>query len=705
MQFAQPQFAVRKSLQVSRTISSGAILDWGVRKMRVIIQLRAAARALSITTNHLFLIFFLCLALPALASAQDPLAPSNLPSIDTNPAHYPSNIWITDTMTKVRQDAGSPGAQHWGTFYGTQNEFVDFQVHYHDTGSGTANLSVTVSNFVQTAPNSSTINCSTLGQCVPYREAYMNVTIKTATSATYYNSTGLYPDILIPPVDPYWGQTTNAWPFTVGANHNQSAWVDVLIPASAPSGYYLGSVTVKSGGTTLATMPVIIAVWQWPTSQGGQMPSTPTLRTEMSEFQDNALCTQAYSPGSGSPTSQCGSYPDSGGNNDGGITQMKADAAMVFKEHRWHVGGRENVYPDSGSFSTYIAQIGPLLNGTCRHNVAYCPILDGSKNTTMQLGTTGGATAAIFGNWARTYASNGWTPTTTLFDYLADEPGANCGAWTSVIANGNTRHAFNSPAFMPELVTATYAQASACGGLNAVDILVANIKLLEPPGGPLENLQNYHNWVAGPNPAGVQRQFWAYQACDSTGTCGNQTIGNSLWTFPNVNIDGKPAANRAMEWMTFLHGQTGELYYDPAYCAEPTQIAHCGNPQSNDSWKNNYAFGGWGEGDFVYVGQGTNSGATNYLGAGVTKPVIMPSMLLKHMRDGVQDWEYLNALKKAGHGASANTQLSSWITNSYTFETSGTGLENARVALGNAIHQITYLNALLPPPSLNGVLQ
>ena len=61
------------------------------------------------------------------------------------------------------------------------------------------------------------------------------------------------------------------------------------------------------------------------------MPSTPTLRTEMSEFQDNALCTQAYSPGSGSPTSQCGSYPDSGGNNDGGITQMKADAAMVFK--------------------------------------------------------------------------------------------------------------------------------------------------------------------------------------------------------------------------------------------------------------------------------------------------------------------------------------------------------------------------------------
>ena len=75
MLFAQPQFAVRKSLQVSRTISSGAILDWGVRKMKVIIQLRATARALSITSLHLFLIFFLCLALPALAAAQDPLGP------------------------------------------------------------------------------------------------------------------------------------------------------------------------------------------------------------------------------------------------------------------------------------------------------------------------------------------------------------------------------------------------------------------------------------------------------------------------------------------------------------------------------------------------------------------------------------------------------------------------------------------------------
>src|SRR5580700_10137963 len=74
---------------------------------------------------------------PMIAICQsDPLNSAYLPSIDTNAADYPSNIWITDTMQKVRQDSGSPGEQHWGTFYGTQNEFVDFQVHVKAGASG-----------------------------------------------------------------------------------------------------------------------------------------------------------------------------------------------------------------------------------------------------------------------------------------------------------------------------------------------------------------------------------------------------------------------------------------------------------------------------------------------------------------------------------------------------------------------------------------
>ena len=38
-------------------------------------------------------------------------------------------------------------------------------------------------------------------------------------------------------------------------------------------------------------------------------------------------------------------------------------------------------------------------------------------------------------------------------------------------------------------------------------------------------------------------------------------------TYATRDIDAKPAANRALEWISFLHGQTGELYYAADVCA------------------------------------------------------------------------------------------------------------------------------------------
>jgi hypothetical protein len=75
------------------------------------------------------------------------------------------------------------------------------------------------------------------------------------------------------------------------------------------------------------------------------------------------------------------------------------------------------------------------------------------------------------------------------------------------------------------------------------------------------------------------------------------------------------------------------------------------------------------------------------------------------MRDGVQDYEYLNVLKNNGKSSLVSSQIASWMTNSYTFETSGAGLQAARMALGQAMHQLSYPAAILPPPSVNGTLQ
>jgi len=273
---------------------------------------------------------FAILFYPTIAICQsDPLSSAYLPSTDTNCSHsqYASNIWMTNWDAKVRQDSGTPASNAcYLTIYGTQNEFVDFQVHFHDTGSGTPNLSVTVSSFVQTSPasyaisNATTRNTNTQSvNVLVYREAYMNVNYNpTSTAPLYYGTTGYFPDALIPAIDPYWGQTTNAWPFNVPAGDNQSAWVDVLLPPHAPSGYYTGSVTVKSGSTVLATMPVVIAVWQWPSA--GYMPSTTTLKTEDTGFEYGAMCTEMYNGSTVGNDGGCGAnYPDSGGSDDTSI--------------------------------------------------------------------------------------------------------------------------------------------------------------------------------------------------------------------------------------------------------------------------------------------------------------------------------------------------------------------------------------------------
>lgn len=664
----------------------------------------------------LVLAFFLLGPFHVLAQT-DPLNSAYLPAIDTNCANYPSNIWVTSGLYKLRQDSGTapacPGtfANKWGTFYGTQNEFVDFQVHFHDGGSGTSNYSVTLSNFVQTSPKSYTINCATPGQCVVYREAYVNIqkfptnTSSSRTWNTYYGTTGRYPDILIPAVDPYWKQTTNAFPFNIPAGNNQSVWIDVLIPQGAPAGYYKGAVTVSSGSTTLATIPINIAVWQWPSSAGGSMPSTTTLKIvgNGSNWGWDALCTQMYSPGGSTLPSACGNYPGAGGNSNLGQSLVELDADLLMKDHRYP--SNSTIYGTSvstGSFSSYNGYLGPLMNGTCNlHNgsATTCPLLSGSKETTRTLDSA--ASAAVWSNWYTNFSTQGWG--STLFNYLVDEP-SNC----TYVTNGNTNHGYITPG-IPNLVTTDYNSANSCGALNTIDWMVAPIVTLDSVNNGLQNLSNYRTWLAGSSD-GIPRQWMSYQTCSNAGTCTDGTpgpgpSGNSYMTYPNYHVDGLPVANRAMEWLTYFHGQSGELYYNQDLCDYPGYYSQCvPSGVAYDPWNGIYYSGGWGDGTGIYTGSNV-SGSINFMGSGVTTPIVLPSIRLKEVRDGVQDYEYLYLLNAKGQGTLVNSAIAGWITNSYTFNVNPTAaaygftsdLTDARMTLGNAIHLLTYSSTATPP--------
>jgi hypothetical protein len=164
-----------------------------------------------------------------------------------------------------------------------------------------------------------------------------------------------------------------------------------------------------------------------------------------------------------------------------------------------------------------------------------------------------------------------------------------------------------------------------------------------------------------------------------------------------------------MHWLLYLHGQTGYLYYATDICMVPvSQGAQCGYPSHNyDPWQSVYYSGMWGDGTLVYAGSTAscsgcsgNTSADNYMGSGVTTPLILPSIRLKMIRDGEQDYEYLYWLNAHGYSSEASTELSSWVTNSYTYETTGSGLNAARVALGNFMHALSYPasgNPVAPP--------
>jgi hypothetical protein len=643
------------------------------------------------------MVLALLLALPMLALSQsDPLSPTYLPSIDTKAADYPSNIWITDTMQKVRQDKGAPGTQHWGTFYGTQNEFVDFQVHVQAPAGGIPDVAVIASNFVQSSPSSYTILAST-ANIIVYREAYMNVSPNvTATSSTYYGVTGYYPDILIPAVDPYYHQITNAWPFTVKASNNQSAWIDVHIPTTAPAGYYSGSITVKSGSATLATLPIIIGVWQWPS--GGYMPSTSSLQSFT--HMDYASACDQFLGG----YANCGSYPGASAYAtahslnppDVGSELSIIDQAVLMLDHRYSAASVINVAsgvtkPTAEFYNLW----SPLFNGTATYNTS--TILSGAQITSTALGVGGGATSPVAGNWATGINSQGWF--NRWLNYSYDEPAqGDSAAWTTIANHAAVLHATTLKT--PALITTWLTPATANSALNNVDIMVVGINVLDSQqfgGGNVRS--TYDTWLAG-NCCGAgspKRQIWSYQACSDSGTCANGTVGSGI-TYPNYNIDGLPAANRAFEWVTFFNQESGELYNASTGAWGPGQ----------DPWKSSsYFAGGWGDSNLLYP---STSGATNYVKqsdntTALAKPIFLPSVRLKHIRDGMQDYEYLYRLTALGQGTYVNAQVTNWITNSYTFENTGKGLLGARIALGTALHHLSYSALILPPTNVTGKVQ
>lgn len=82
-----------------------------------------------------------------------------------------------------------------------------------------------------------------------------------------------YPDIAVP--------LELVPSFTIAGGSNQSIWVDVYIPKTAPTGNYLGNVLVQENGIVIGNIPVLLKVYNF------TLPDVPTAKTMLSYSSSN----------------------------------------------------------------------------------------------------------------------------------------------------------------------------------------------------------------------------------------------------------------------------------------------------------------------------------------------------------------------------------------------------------------------------------
>jgi len=150
-----------------------------------------------------------------------------------------------------------------------------------------------------------------------------------------------------------------------------------------------------------------------------------------------------------------------------------------------------------------------------------------------------------------------------------------------------------------------------------IPVIGDSIRFLPLAFGPPKNVYLDRQWNPRPD---RYRQRWSEGETAWFYTC---TSAQYL-DYPNLFIDSEAAYHRVIPWLAFRHGFSGLLYYDVlrSYVKD------------NDPWRSQYQFRSNGDGNLFYPGVPELPNVDSH------KPV--PSLRLKLLREGIEDYEYLS---------------------------------------------------------------
>jgi len=161
-------------------------------------------------------------------------------------------VWVASPWEHVLKST-EPGAARAAEIVAARNEYEPFRIIVRAGEAPLTDVRVEASALEGPGGRIGSENVSL------FREHYVDVFAPSYASKA---PTGWYPDPLIPMAlegTPA-GAKYPGTPFDIEPGQNQGVWVDVYVPKTASPGEYTGTVTVTSGGETIAQVPVKLTV-------------------------------------------------------------------------------------------------------------------------------------------------------------------------------------------------------------------------------------------------------------------------------------------------------------------------------------------------------------------------------------------------------------------------------------------------------------
>ncbi len=488
-------------------------------------------------------------------------------------------VWSTDSLTRIDPLDVRPGAAGI-RISAARNEYEAFQIAVQPAGSMVTVQDVVVGDLVGEGGRKIAAKCATR-----YREHCVYVRRPSHRSTA---RVGLYPDALVPFVNPVDGGKLTEWherqnkrgakydavPRKVCPGFTETFWIDLYVPPAAAPGDYRGEARVKLGGRSDAVVPIELHVWAF------ELPAVPTVQSHFGGFHRVAA---AHGVKPESPKYR--------------VIEERYCAAMA--DHRItpdvprHLLPKRNADGSIDASATHAA----LAAFMKRYRVNAIQVMWLARVPT---GEKLEQTKRYLREMQAYLAKHGWLD--GAYIYVLDEPNDK-EAYETVRRVGALIHEA-APKIRVLCTEQTKPSKPNWGHLNgAVDVWV-----------PL--------WPLHDEPTALARlaagdELWSYTALCQ---CGNDPL---FWQidFPLLNY-------RVWAWLNFRYQMTGLLYWTSVYWGHV-----------RDPWLDQPSFrlGYNGEGMLFYPGRD----------AGFDGPVT--SMRLKQIREGMEDYEYLHLLaRKSG---------------------------------------------------------